>query len=194
MFQPRYQISPQLLHSLKRIAVLVHELNKRALPQVILVELQAEALAVSAYASTGIEGNPLPLTEVRRLLKQQPAQARQSELEVLNYNRALTALSADWQRPLTADLLLQIHAQVMTGLLPPHQNGRFRQEPVAIHNPRTGDVVYLPPDHADAPALVDDLLAFAQAQRGELDPVVLAGLLHKQLVVIHPFIYLLPTS
>ena len=187
MFQPRYQISPQLLHSLKRIAVLVHELNKRALPQVVLVELQAEARAVSAYASTGIEGNPLPLTEVRRLLKHPPAQARQSELEVLNYNRALTALSADWQRPLTADLLLQIHAQVMTGLLPPHQNGRFRQEPVAIHNPRTGDVVYLPPDHADAPALVDDLLAFAQAQRGELDPVVLAGLLHKQLVVIHPF-------
>ena len=30
-------------------------------------------------------------------------------------------------------------------------------------------------------------MAFIQRQRGELDPVILAGLLHKQLVSIHPF-------
>jgi Fic family protein len=188
MFQPHYQISPQLLDSLKRIAVLVHELNKRAVPQVILIELQTEAQAVSTYASTSIEGNPLPLTEVRRLLKQQPEQARQSELEVLNYNRALVALSRDLNRSLTPNLLLHIHEQVMAGLLPPHQSGRFRQEPVIIHNPRSREVVYLPPDHADVPPLVDDLLAFVQANQDRLDPVILAGLLHKQLAIIHPFI------
>lgn len=187
MFQPRYQISPQLLDTLKRIAILVHDLNKRAWPSVILVKLQAEAEAVSTYASTSIEGNPLPLTEVRRLLKQQPAQARQSEREVLNYNRALVGLSADWQRPLSLPLLLHIHGQIMAGLLPPHQSGHFRQQPVVIHNPRTQEVVYLPPDHDDVPALVDDLLAFVQAHQEVLDPVVLAGLLHKQLVIIHPF-------
>ena len=188
MFQPHYQISPQLLDSLKRIAVLVHELNKRAVPQVILIELQTEAQAVSTYASTSIEGNPLPLTEVRRLLKQQPEQARQSELEVLNYNRALVALSRDLTRSLTPNLLLHIHEQVTAGLLPPHQSGRFRQEPVIIHNPRTREVVYLPPDHTDVPPLIDDLLAFVQANQDRLDPVILAGLLHKQLAIIHPFI------
>lgn len=187
MFQPAYRISPQLLETLKRIAVLVHELNKQAVPQVVLAQLQAEAAAVSTYASTSIEGNPLPLTEVRRLLKQQPAQARQSELEVLNYNRALIALSRELARPLTKSRLLQLHAQVMEGLLPAHQSGRLRQEPVVIHDPRTREVLYLPPDHADVPALVDDLLAFVHARQGELDPVILAGLFHKQLVVIHPF-------
>lgn len=188
MFQPQYQISPQLLDSLKQIAILVHDLNQRTWPQVIMAELQAEAAAVSAYSSTSIEGNPLPLTEVRRLLRQQPEQARQSELEVLNYNRALATLSADWQRPLTRDLLLHIHAQVMAGLLPPHQNGRFRQEPVVVHNPRTREVIYLPPDHGDVPALVDDLLAFVRTHQEQMDAVILAGLLHKQLVIIHPFI------
>jgi Fic family protein len=49
-------------------------------------------------------------------------------------------------------------------------------------------VVYLPPDHADVPPLVDDLLAFVQANQDRLDPVILAGLLHKQLAIIHPFI------
>lgn len=187
MFQPQYHISPPLLDAIKRITVLIHELNKRTLPQVVLFQFQAEAEAVSTYASTSIEGNPLPLTEVKRLLKERPAQARQSEREVLNYNQALVALSEDLTRPLTESLLLDLHRQVMTGLLPAHQTGRFRQEPVIIHDPRTRDVVYLPPDHADVPGLMADLLAFVAAQRDRLDPLILAGLLHKQLVIIHPF-------
>src|SRR5690606_29893284 len=165
MFRPQYTISPPLLDTIKRITVLIHELNKRTLPQVVLFQFQAEAEAVSTYASTSIEGNPLPLTEVKRLLKERPAQARQSEREVLNYNQALVALSEDLTRPLTESLLLDLHRQVMTGLLPAHQTGRFRQEPVIIHDPRTRDVVYLPPDHADVPGLVAELLAFVEAQR-----------------------------
>jgi Fic family protein len=88
---------------------------------------------------------------------------------------------------LTQTLLLRIHQDVMEGLLPRHQTGRFRQEPVVIHNPRTQEVLYLPPDHADVPALIAGLLAFVQAYQNVLDPVILAGLFHKQFVVIHPF-------
>jgi Fic family protein len=188
MFQPRYQISPYLLEQLKQITLLVHELNKRAWPDIILTQFQAEAETISTYASTSIEGNPLPLTEVKRLLKNQPAQVRQSEREVLNYNEALVALRDEWERPLTSSLLLHIQQQVTAGLLPDHQSGQFRREPVVIHDPRTRDVLYLPPDHADVPALVEGLLAFVTANRSILDPVILAGLFHKQLVVIHPFV------
>lgn len=187
MFEPSYQISPTLLHSIKQITLLVHELNKHAWPKVILTQFQREAEAVSTYASTSIEGNPLPLTEVKRLLKNQPDQGRQSEREVLNYNQALIALRGEWKQPLTAARLLHIHKQVMTGLLPAHQSGQFRREPVIIHDPRTREVVYLPPEHADVPGLVDQLLAFVAANRATLDALILAGLFHKQLVIIHPF-------
>jgi hypothetical protein len=78
-FAPRYTVSPPLLESIKRIAVLVHDLNRQAVPAVIYAELQAEAAAVSTYASTSIEGNPLPLTAVKRLLKQHPDHLRQSD-------------------------------------------------------------------------------------------------------------------
>lgn len=187
MFAPRYQISPQLLTTIKRITVLIHELNKRVYPGVVLAQLQSEARAVSTYASTSIEGNPLPLSEVRRLLKNQPDQVRQSELEVVNYNHILMELSGQWAQPLSKTLLLHIHRLVTEGLIPAHQVGRLRQDVVVVHNPYTGQVIYLPPDHADVPALVDELLAFVQTNRTVLDPVILAGLFHKQLVVIHPF-------
>ncbi len=187
-FAPRYTVSPPLLASIKRIAVLVHELNQQAVPAVVYAELQAEAEAVSAYASTSIEGNPLPLTEVKRLLKQHPDHLRQSEREVLNYNQTLTRLNAMVGVPFTGDLVCRIHRGVMQGLLPDHQVGQWRREPVVVNDPRTGELIYLPPDVTDVARLMDQLVTFVQAHRDLLDPILLAGLVHRQLVVIHPFI------
>ncbi|HRQ42254.1 MAG TPA: Fic family protein [Chloroflexota bacterium] len=186
-FQPRYQISPPLLAHIKQITLLIHELNKRTWPEVVLAQFQAEADAISTYASTSIEGNPLALTEVKRLLKNQPAQVRQSEREVLNYNQALLTIREAGERPLTTPFLLEIHRLVMDGLLPVHQCGQFRREPVIVHDPRTQEIIYLPPDHADVPELVAELLDFAGANQTTLDAIILAGLFHKQLVLIHPF-------
>lgn len=187
-FQPKYHISPKLLASIKRITLLIHQLNQQALSTPILADLQTEARTLSTFASTSIEGNPLPLTEVRRLLKNQPAQARQSEQEVLNYNRALLALNENLAQPFTTQLLLQIHHWVTESLLPKHQSGQFRQEAVVVYEPRTGEIVYLPPDYGDVEPLVEQLVRFVQAYRGTLDPLLLAGIFHKQFVVIHPFV------
>ncbi|MEZ4865436.1 MAG: Fic family protein [Caldilineaceae bacterium] len=188
MFQPRYHISPQLLNTIKRITILIHELNQRHVAPVVLTELQREAIVTSTYASTSIEGNPLPLTEVRRILKNQPDHVRQSEQEVLNYNQILVALNDNPQIPFTADLLLHIHRAVTAKLLPSHQVGAWRQEPVVVYEPRTGGIVYLPPDHQEVESLIHELVDFVQDQRGILDPLLLAGIFHKQFVVIHPFI------
>lgn len=186
-FAPLYAISPPLLDMIKRIGVLTHELNQKAVPGVVLMELQSEARAVSTYASTSIEGNPLPLTEVKRLLKQRPAQIRQSEREVLNYNRVLSDLNQRLDAPFTVDLIHQVQAGIMADLLPSHQLGQWRQEAVVVYDPRDKEIVYLPPNYEDVPALMDALVAFVQGNQGRLDPLLLAGLFHKQMVVIHPF-------
>lgn len=172
---------------IKRITVLVHELNQQAVPDVIVMEMQSEARAVSTYASTSIEGNPLPLTEVKRLLKQRPAHLQQSEREVLNYNRVLSDLNQQLDAPFSAALIQQIQAAVMAELLPAHQLGRWRQEAVVVYDPRQQEVVYLPPNYEDVPALMEALIAFVQVNQYNLDPLLLAGLFHKQMAVIHPF-------
>ena len=188
MSQPIYQVSPVLLDTIKQVTILVHELNKRQVPEPRFAELRSEAMATSTYASTSIEGNPLPLTEVRRILKTEPAHLRQSEREVINYNRVLQELYQDQRQPLTATRLLEIHSGVVQGLLPKHQTGRWRQEPVVVHEPRSGGIVYLPPDQATVPQLMDELVTFVETQRIVLDPLLLAGIFHKQFVIIHPFV------
>src|SRR3989304_8115169 len=93
MLRPKYIITDRLLANIKRINTIVNELNNRRFPHVVLVELEKIARAVSTYASTSIEGNPLPLTEVKKILKSKPAHVRDSEKEVLNYNQALQNLN-----------------------------------------------------------------------------------------------------
>lgn len=120
-FIPQYTITERLLANIKRINTLVNELNNRRFPHVILVEFEKTALAVSSFASTSIEGNPFPLTEVKRILKSALVHIRESEKEVLNYNQALQDLNRRLKEGnirLSLDLILQIEKQVMRDLLP----------------------------------------------------------------------------
>ncbi|MGH7882086.1 MAG: Fic family protein [Candidatus Dormibacteraceae bacterium] len=189
-FTPKYRISNLLLNNIARIHALITGLNSRRFPHIVLLEFERTARAVSAYASTSIEGNPLPLTEVKRLLKQHPHHIRDSEKEVLNYNAALEMLNQqreDKGANISLELILRIQKHVTDQLLPASQSGHLRQAPVVVNDPRSGRVVYLPPDVQDVPALLDELLEYVLANQGEIDPLILAGIFHKQFVIIHPF-------
>ncbi|MCX6726191.1 MAG: Fic family protein [Candidatus Shapirobacteria bacterium] len=190
MFTPKYTITNQLLTNITQINALVRDLNDRRLPKVVLVEFEKTAREVSTYASTSIEGNPLPLTDVKKLLKSRPANIRDSEKEVINYNQALETLNQRLETPqltVSIGLILDIHKQITTGLLPDFESGKLRQKPVVVNDPRTGNVVYLPPDANKVPGLVSDLIEYIHGHSKSVDSLILAGIFHKQMVIIHPF-------
>lgn len=190
MFSPKYNITNALLSNIKRINSLVNELNNRRFPNVVLLELEKTAREVSTYASTSIEGNPLTLTEVKKILKSTPAHIRESEKEILNYNQALQDLNEeleDGRVKLSIELILKIQKQVTDNLLPAFESGYLRQQPVQVNDPRTRQVKYLPPDIKDVEPLMDDLIEFVNNSRDKIDPLILAGIFHKQMVLIHPF-------
>lgn len=190
MFNPKYTITTRLLANIKRIAELVTELNGRHFSDVVLFEFERRAREVSAHSSTSIEGNPLPLTDVKRLLKSAPEVARDSEKEVLNYNRALVYLNGFSQdkNSLSLELILEIQKMVTQGLVNGFNSGKIRQEPVFVNNPKNRQTVYLPPDHQDVPRLIDELIGYVDGNKNKIDPLILAGIFHKQFVIIHPFI------
>ena len=190
MFQPQYTITDRLLANIKRVNSLVSELNHNRFPHVVLLELERSAREVSSYASTSIEGNPLPLTEVKKILKSKPAHIRDSEKEVLNYNQALQDLNRKIEagkNQLSLDLILKIQKQVTQGLLPKFESGYLRDKAVVVNDPRTGQVVFLPPEAKDVMPLLRNLVSFVNNNRGKIDPLILAGIFHKQMVIIHPF-------
>ena len=190
MFKPQYTITNNLLANIKRINYLVHELNNRRFPNVVLFELERNAREVSSYASTSIEGNPLPLTEVKKILKSKPVHVRDSEKEVLNYNQALQNVDKQLGKGnvrLSLDLILEIQKQVTEELLPKFESGQLRERPVVVNDPRIGQPVYLPPDVKDVKLLMEDLVQFINDNGSKIDHLILAAIFHKQMVIIHPF-------
>lgn len=192
IFSPKYTITGKLLSNIKHINTLVLELNNRRFSEVVLFEFEKAAREVSAYASTSIEGNPLPLTEVKKILKSRPAYIRDSEKEVFNYNEALEYLNKKLEKEErlspSLELILEIHKIVMMGLLPQQQDiGALRKKPVFVNDPKTGKIVYLPPDVNEVESLMSDLVEFVNQQNKEIDALILSGIFHKQMVLIHPF-------
>ena len=190
MFNPRYTITDRILANIKRINTVVNQLNHRRFPNVVLIELEKVARAVSSHASTSIEGNPLPLTEVKKILKSRPAHIRDSEKEVLNYNQALQDLNKLLEQGnirLSLGLILKIQRQVTLGLLPKFESGKPREKQVVVNDPKTKQIVFLPPDAKNVRSLLENLIEFVNYNRNEIDPLILSGIFHKQMVLIHPF-------
>ena len=190
MFKPDYAITNKLLSNIKQINSIVLELNNKRFSNVVLFEFEKNAREISTYASTKIEGNPLPLTYVKSILKNQPQNLKNSEQEVINYNKALKELNEDiprGQKSFGLDLILSIHKEVTYKLIPKYQCGKLREEPVFINNPKTGLTVYWPPDFKDVTKFMNDLISFVINSKGVIDPLIIAGIFHKQFVIIHPF-------
>jgi len=190
MFKPLYTITNKLLANIKRISSIIIELNNRRFHEVVIYELEKIAREISTYTSTSIEGNPLPLTDVKQIIKNKPENLRSSEQEIINYNAVLEELNINLKKQsvnFDIDLILSVHKKIVNKLLPEYQLGKLRKEPVFVNNPKTGKTVYWPPDHGDVPELVDDLLDFVIKNKDIVDPLIVAGIFHKQFVIIHPF-------
>lgn len=192
MFEPKFIIRPRLLRTIREIGETLGMIRASNLSDARLARLTHVARALSAHASTSIEGNPLPLTDVKRLLKHAPVQARDTEREVLNYNRTLewvqTRVKAD-RFDLSTATFETVQGMVVEGLMEnPFDVGHIRKKPVIIRDPRVADsTVFLPPDHGDVPDLCEALFVYLRENLNELDPILLAGIFHKQAVIIHPF-------
>jgi len=191
-WQPKYTITNKLLFTIREIGEAIGELKSFDLTTSALAELGIDARELSTYASTSIEGNPLPLTDVKRILKNRKPHIRDTEREVLNYNKALKQLYADVRSKifkLGIPTFESVQEQVVDGLMEnPAECGQIRQAPVLIRNPRKIDeIVFIPPDVKDVQPLLIELISFISENSEKIDPIILAGLFHRQCVIIHPF-------
>ena len=191
-WNPKYTITNQLVLTIREIGEAIGEIKSMRLTVKALAQLELDARALSTYASTSIEGNPLPLTDVKQLLKGSKQHIRDTEREVLNYNAALKDIYQSVRSnrfSLNLKTLEKLQKQVVDGLMDnPTHCGKLRQDAVIIRNPRNIDeVVFIPPDAKDVKGLMLQLITFIKENTGKIDPVILAGLFHRQYVIIHPF-------
>jgi Fic family protein len=193
MWKPDYIITNKILYTIRRIGEAVGEIRSANITGSNLVKLEHQARVLSSFASTSIEGNPLPLTDVKRILKHSPNQIRDTEKEVLNYNKALLYINKkvkEKQFKLSNKEITYVQSLVTDGLMENKEDiGKYRKRPVVIRDPRKIDgIIFIPPNYQDVEPLMDNLIKFINDNMEKVEPVLLAGLFHKQHVIIHPFL------
>ena len=189
MFEPKYQLNTTLLDNIVKIKNLISKLNDQKFPDLVLARFEKDSYAISAHASTSIEGNPIPLTDVRKILKNAPAHIRDTEKEILNYNKALLYLNTlvSKPKPITSKFICATQSMVVDGLIDKKNIGKFRADPVVVNDPRKRKIAYMPPNVDDVNILMSELIYYLEKEYNTTDPLILAGIFHKQFVIIHPF-------
>lgn len=149
-------------------------------------DLEAEAVA----ASTRMEGVPVTVDEVRRILAgDSPPEVRQEDRELVEgYREAMSFVLRRADDPSfrwTRELVVALHDRVLAGR---HSEGagRLRTErPAFIVNQLTGKQVFLPPPGEEVPTYVDQLCA--RMEGGHQHPAMAAAWAHVALAAVHPF-------
>ncbi|MDF1542838.1 MAG: Fic family protein [Anaerosomatales bacterium] len=186
----RYRLTPYLIEELEGLDALRAGLTcNGALPRRWLGRLRREWEAGVVAASTRIEGVPVTVDDVRRILAgDRPAWVCEHDCglvegygEAVEY--ALRRADDDAFR-WTRKFVLQVHLRVM-GVHPDPAAGSFRYKDVWLGDSGSGGVAYVPPPPREVPGLVDELCEWAQSST---DPApVVAALVHARLAGIHPF-------
>jgi Fic family protein len=65
--------------------------------------------------------------------------------------------------------------------------GHLRKKPAIIRDPQQKDhIVFMPPDVKDMKPMTAALCEFIHQSKEQIDSIILAGLFHRQSVIIHP--------
>lgn len=191
MIEPRFSFTSKIVNNLATIERLYGSLLEQELIPSLALQLSQENQILATHHSTSIEGNPLSPRDVTNLILGDAIPTTKSEKEVKNYFAVLNKINvlAKKREPVSTGLTLELHKELMQGLLP-HGLGQFRDSGVFIgHKTKTELVVkHNPPYHTEGEInhALEEVYSWVN-QDSDLHPLVKAGILHHKFAYIHPF-------
>lgn len=197
-FIPKYSITDKTLNNLTFISATREFIEQSYLVPQWEAKLRRQAIIHGSHSSTAIEGNKLNLKQVEDLAEGKSIIATDKDKkEVLNYLTALENVPSLGEKgELTVKDLLKIHQLITKGTLNNETDcGVFRNRQVYVGKrifDGTGfkeQVEYMPPETSLVPQLTKEFIDWLNIDTTwEINPVLLAGIVHYEVARIHPFI------
>ena len=151
--------------------------------------LMRPLLGKEAESSSRLEGTQASIDDVYQSEVISDPQKKDDVTEIVNYQDALLQGQRTIEsRPLSHNLIRQVHKTLMTGTRGQDKDpGKFRGENVWIGENGTGqgDARYVPPDFVHVPSLMDELVNFMQTT--DIHPLIACAVIHQRFEAIHPF-------
>lgn len=194
MFRPEYRLTDKIVELLTTIAEGKAVIERARLLSKQELKLRRQAIIRMTHSSTAIEGNILNVRDVEAILNKQKIDAPARDIhEVNNYLKALKYIETvvKKKKSISRNVILIIHRLVTTHTLPIESSGKYRKRMVYVvrrHGDGRQEVMYTAPAATKVLPLMDDLIQWIQGSaRGNINPVIAAGIVHQEIAAIHPF-------
>jgi Fic family protein len=193
MFNPSFVISNKILTFIAKIEAAEEVIHHSPILPLWEKQFREDAVVRAVYHGTHLEGNLLHKDEAKDVLLGKDVIARPRDIqEVINYRRVIEFIDEEAGKEidkLTEPLVKKLHKLVTDKILPPDQVGEYRLKQVIIRNSQTGEVTFRPPPPIEVPFLMREFLYWVnKVDKDEIHPVLKAGIVHHEMVRIHPFI------
>lgn len=216
-YSPKYQITNRLLSLVGSVDAAREVITTAPLVPSWERKFQSDARLRTIHHGTHLEGNNLDLDQVQSLMGDEKVVethvARERDIqEVINYREVmdyiddlvlkikslqaepdsspstLNPLPMTHTYTLSEAMLQEIHKKTISGILDETEAGHYRSLKVVIRNTTTGEITFRPPPPSDVPSRIADFFTWLNSPVArETHPLLKAGILHAELVRIHPF-------
>lgn len=193
-FKPKYRVTSLIKKNLGRIDAAKEQLLQVDLSDEAWKLLRETTRLHTTHYSTMIEGNRLTAEQVEQVIKQghEIGGRERDSKEVSGYYKAAqqVELWAQEKKVFSESLLQELHALVMSD---GHQKVKptpYRQIQNVIADGISREVVYMPPEPKDVPALMKNYVDWVveEQQKAATAWPLFASVVHYQFVTIHPYL------
>jgi Fic family protein len=193
MFNPLYTITNKILNHISRIEAAEEVIRHSPLLPLWEKQFKEEAIVRAAYHGTHIEGNQLGKDEAKDVLLGKEIIGRPRDIqEVINYRKVIDFVDEEAKKEIdkiTEPLIKKLHRLITDRIIDSAQAGEYRTKQVIIRNSATGEVTFRPPPAMEVQFLMREFIYWInKITKDEMHPVLKAGVVHHELVRIHPFI------
>ena len=190
-FEPNYTISGEIARGLMRIEAARQAVADLPLNEKVLAGLRQSARLVSTHYSTQIEGNRLTQAEVEQVLvrREHIPQRQRDEKEVKGYYAALDHVEsyAATHGGITEAYIRKLHGLLMGNGTKRCKPTPYRDGQNVIRDAGSGRIVYMPPEAADAPVLMKEMVDWINQHVSSVPIPIVAAVGHYQFATIHPY-------
>jgi len=187
MYSPNFTINNKILKNIGIIEAAREVIINAPLVPAWEKKFRDEAILRTVHYGTHIEGNELNISEAAQVLEGRQIVGRERDIqEVINYRRVLDFIDK-FSGDISEETIKTIHRLTTQKILPPGESGQFRTKQVVVKNSQTQEIVFRPPPAIEVPYQIEDLLVWLNGET-EIHPVLKAGVVHYELVRIHPFL------
>lgn len=195
MYSPNFIISNKILKSIGTIEACREVIINAPMLPSYEKKFREDAIIRMVHHGTHIEGNALNYTEAAEVIKGAQITGRERDIqEVINYRNVIRYIEYVGEGEvskgeITEAVLKKIHALTVEKILPPEQCGEYRMVAVVVKNSQNGEITFRPPPAIEVSYQMEELTEWlASLKKDDIHPVLKAGIVHYELVRIHPFV------